>query len=66
MAKRRKSLTSDELRKVRSLLAGVKDELRDLQGDLERRLDMRREAQRREFVRKARLRRLTFGLLGRS
>jgi hypothetical protein len=65
MAKRKRNLTSEELRRLRSLLTGVRDDLREIQHVFERRLAAHAEAQELRAGRKERLRRLTFGLLGR-
>lgn len=63
MAKRK--LTIDERRRLREALAGVRSDLVDLRSLLEGAAGRLREAEAIELRRRARLRRLTFGLLGR-
>ncbi|HLB04409.1 MAG TPA: hypothetical protein VJK66_05265 [Gaiellaceae bacterium] len=66
MAKKRKSLTPDERAALRQLFRELRNEMAVIRGVLEKRLDAFETSRMREIRRRERLRRLTFGLLGRG
>ncbi len=63
MAKRKRTLTPEQRARIRELLLEMRGDIREFVTELERRQASRCE---RDERRRARLRRLTFGLLGRS
>ena len=63
MAKRK--LTTEERRKLRDAFAGIRSDLGDLRLLLQGVAERLRQAEADELRRRARLRRLTFGVLGR-
>ena len=63
MAKRK--LTSEERRRLREAFAGMRSDLGELRSLLESAAERLRQAEADDLRRRARLRRLTFGLLGR-
>ena len=63
MAKRK--MTDDERRKLRESFAGMRSDLGDLRLLLEGAAERLRQQEADDLRRRARLRRLTFGLLGR-
>jgi hypothetical protein len=65
MMKRKKNLTPDERRALREALAGMRADLRELRLIFEDANQRHVHARRVQARRRARLRRLTFGLLGR-
>ena len=63
MAKRKRTLTPEQRARIRELVLEMRGDIREFVTELERRQATRRELEER---RRARLHRLTFGLLGRS
>ena len=63
MAKRK--LTTEERKKLREAFAGIRSELGDLRALLQGVAERLRQAEADELRRRARLRRLTFGVFGR-
>ncbi len=63
MAKRK--LTTEERRRLREAFAGIRSDLGDLRVLLQAVAERLRKAEADELLRRARLRRLTFGVLGR-
>lgn len=63
MAKRKKALTPEQRARMRELLLEMRGDIREFVTELEQRQASRHQLEER---RRARLRRLTFGLLGRS
>lgn len=66
MKKRRKRLTTEQRKALRSTLVELRADMREMRSVFERVLARIAEHDAREARRKARLRRLTFGLVGRS
>ena len=66
MKRRRKKLTIEQRAALRAALGDVQGDLRAMRGIFERILARMAESEALETRRKERLRRLTFGLLGRS
>jgi regulator of replication initiation timing len=63
---KKKNLTPEQRRALADSLAEVKAELGNIRTVLERRLERKAELDADDERRRARLRRLTFGLLGRA
>ena len=66
MKRRRKKLTTEQRVALRAALGDVQGDLREMRGIFERILARMAASEVLEARRKERLRRLTFGLLGRS
>jgi len=66
MKRRRKKLTTEQRAALQATLGDVQGDLRAMRGIFERILARMAESEALETRRKERLRRLTFGLLGRS
>jgi len=61
----KKKLTSDQRRRLRAILVEMRSDFGEMRGLLEAAAERAREAETGAMRRRARLRRLTFGLLGR-
>lgn len=62
---KKRKLTSEERRRLREAFSGMRADLGELRSVLEGAAERLRQAEVDELRRRARLRRLTFGLLGR-